>query len=78
MNAGDCAVQSALADPAHSMKIVTGYLKLKRELRYSPQQDQRIRAAEHARWGVARNTRAYEGKQENLVPVSPADFHVWQ
>jgi ribosome biogenesis GTPase len=56
----DCAVQSALADGSLDPERYRSYQKLKRELRYlAGKQDQRIRAAEQARWKqIARQLRA--------------------
>jgi ribosome biogenesis GTPase / thiamine phosphate phosphatase len=56
----DCAVQSALADGSLDEDRYRSYLKLKRELRYlAGKQDQRVRAADHARWKqIARQHRA--------------------
>jgi ribosome biogenesis GTPase len=56
----DCAVQAALTDGTLAPERFASYGKLKRELRYlAGKQDQRIRAAEHARWKqIARQQRA--------------------
>lgn len=55
-----CAVQAALLDGTLDGERYRSYLKLKRELLYlARKQDQRIRAAEHARWkSIARQNRA--------------------
>jgi ribosome biogenesis GTPase / thiamine phosphate phosphatase len=64
----DCAVQSALDDGTLDEERYRSYLKLKRELRYlAGKQDQRIRAAEHARWKqIARQQRAQRKANRKL------------
>jgi ribosome biogenesis GTPase / thiamine phosphate phosphatase len=64
----DCAVQSALADGSLDTERYRSYLKLKRELRYlAGKQDQRVRAAEHARWKqIARQCRAHTKLNQKL------------
>jgi ribosome biogenesis GTPase / thiamine phosphate phosphatase len=63
----DCAVQAALIDGTLASERYQSYLKIKRELRYvASRQDQRLRAAERARWKQIAKTNRARTKAQRL------------